>query len=343
VSALVLGVGARAATGLDALQVTMSERADRLRVRGSHMLDRAGEPIGVCRLPSIGDATQGIDRLLALAAPALVQAARALGPLARAAAVPVLVALPSSSRPGFDPRLPQHFLRALEALAGVPFDHARSKQVHACRAGGAEAFEHALGLLSRGADVALVGGVDSYFDPDVLDWLDGELRLHSSTTENGFIPGEGAAFVALARRGAMAGQPALCEVLAAATELEPHPWPSPEPCLGLGMQAALERAARPLGVGARRVDHAMSDVTNERHRVDEWQLAMQRAHEVFTVDAVHEQPLLSTGDVGAASVPMLAAIAATRWQTGCATGSMALLAGHSDGPLRGAVLLGDAR
>lgn len=342
-SALVLGVGARAATGLDALQVTMSARADRLRVRGSHMLDRAGEPIGVCRLPSIGDATQGIDRLLALAAPAFVQAARALEPERRGQPLPVFVALPDKARPGFDPRVPQHFLRALEGLVGVPFDHARSKLVLACRAGGAEAFEHALAALERGADLALVGGVDSYFDPDVLDWLDGELRLHSMSTENGFIPGEGAAFVALARRGAAGGRARLCEVLAAATEHEPHPWPSPEPRLGLAMQSALERAARPLGAAARMVDHALSDVTNERHRVDEWQTAMLRAYEVFTPEATHEQPLLSTGDVGAASVPMLAAIVATRFATGCATGPRALLAAHSDGSLRGAVLVCEAR
>lgn len=82
----------------------------------------------------------------------------------------------------------------------------------------------------------------------------------------------------------------------------------------------------------------MTDVANERHRVDEWSYGITRSHRAFRPDAEHEQPLLNTGDVGAASAAMLLSVAATQWQTGCAYGDCVLIGTHSDGPMRGAMV-----
>lgn len=342
---VVVGVGARAHHGLTALQVTMSVRAGKMDARESHLIDKHGDPMGVCRLMSIGDQIMGIDRFVALGGPALTQAAfpwtsverrksQAIRPL------PVVVALPSATRPGFDARLREHLIRALEARSQVPVDHARSALVTACRGGGVRAFELALELV-RGGEVpaVLVGGIDTYFDPDVLEWLDAELRLHSMQTENGFIPGEGAAFALLMSRGRATGMERLGQIVSAATTLEPRPYGHEEPCLGQGITAAVRAAVAPVGAKARRVGWALTDVANERHRVDEWSYAMARNHEAFGHDLVHDQPLLKTGDVGAASAAMLVAMAATRWQTGCAVADIAVVATHSDGAERGAMVV----
>jgi 3-oxoacyl-[acyl-carrier-protein] synthase-1 len=85
----------------------------------------------------------------------------------------------------------------------------------------------------------------------------------------------------------------------------------------------------------------MTDVVNERHRVDEWSYAMARAHEAFDREVVHDQPLLKTGDLGAASAAVLLAIAVTRWESRCAIGDCVLLGLHSDGHERGALLASD--
>ena len=63
-----------------------------------------------------------------------------------------------------------------------------------------------------------------------------------------------------------------------------------------------------------------------------------RSRLVFDADVVHEQPLLKTGDLGAASAAMLLVMASVRWQTGCAAGDSVLVATHSDGPERGVVI-----
>lgn len=344
---IIAGVGARTVAGLTALQVTMSALAQKFPLRESHMVDRNGEPIAVARLMSIGDQVVGIDRFIALGAPPLTQAAfpwldaqRRLG--VAPAPIPVVLALPSKERPGFDPRLEQHLLPALAARSRVPLDVARSSLVLLGRGGGVAAFEKARELFAQGVPAVLVGGIDSYFDSDVLDFLDNERRLHGPDTENGFIPGEGAAFVLLVAQQATRSLVIHGRIIAAATTEEPRPYGSDEPCLGVGMTLAVKRAAGEIS-GTGSIRWVLTDVTDERHRVDEWTYAFARNHAAFSADVVHDQPLLKTGDLGAASVAVLLAMIAIRWQTGCAVDPTALIAVHSDGPTRGALLVIEER
>ncbi len=341
--AVVVGVGARSHNGLTALQVTMSVRAGKLEPRESHIIDRHGERVGVCRLMSIGDRVQGLDRFVALGAPALRQAVFPwLDMFAQrgqaAPDIPVIISLPDESRPGLDPRLREQLLPALAARARVTLDRARSALVFAGRGGGVLAFEEALQRL-RGGEVEAVevGGIDSYFDPDILEHLDAEMRLHGLETENGFIPGEGAAFLLVTSRAGSLTR--LAEIKAAASALEPRPFGSSEPCLGLGITSAVKRALAAGAVADGSIAWVLTDVANERHRVEEWAFAEARNHRAFTPDVVHDQPLLVTGEIGSASAAMLVALAATRWQTGAAESDRALVAAHSDGPERGAMII----
>jgi 3-oxoacyl-[acyl-carrier-protein] synthase-1 len=339
-----VGVGARTAHGLTALQVTMSARAHKLAPHASHVVDMRGEAIATARLLSIGDEVLGIDRFVALGGPALTQAAfpwlsHASQRSQLPAKLPLFLALPSESRPGLDPRLKRHLLGALATRAHVPIDEERSELVFGCRGGGVAVFERALEALSRGdCEAVAVGGIDSYFDPDALEHLDAEMRLHGPEVENGIIPGEGAGFVVLAPRRRSTSLHRYGSILAAATEDEPRPYGSPEPCHGLGITLAVKRAIAGASLGDRSIRWVLTDVVNERHRVDEWSYAFARAHAAFTPDVEHDQPLLHTGDLGAASAAVLLAIAATRWDTGCAKGDVALIAAHSDGPERGAMV-----
>ncbi|MEZ4300986.1 MAG: beta-ketoacyl synthase N-terminal-like domain-containing protein [Polyangiaceae bacterium] len=340
---IIAGVGARTASGLTALQVTMSARAGKFAPRESHMVDREGEPIATARLLSIADNVFGLERFAALAAPPLVQAAHpwvaAQQKRAEGAGLRVFLALPPASRPGVDPMLRAQLLPLLASRTRLPLDTARSAVVSGCRGGGIAAFEMAMGALASGEEAVLAGGVDSYFDPDVLEWLDGERRLHGPSTENGFVPGEGAAFVLLVARRRAGPFERLGQVLSAAVEMEPNPYGSDRPRLGVGLTRAVRRAVAAVGARSRRIPWVMTDVANERHRVDEWMCAMGRNHRAFSEDVVHDQPLLKTGDVGAASAALLAAMAVTRWQARCAQADVALVAASSDTPERGAAVL----
>jgi 3-oxoacyl-[acyl-carrier-protein] synthase-1 len=250
----------------------------------------------------------------------------------------MVLALPEARRAGTDPRLRTELVERIAAMSSIAIDGARSELLFEGRAAGAKAFEHALARIAAGEDEAVVvGGVDSYFDPDLLEHLDRELRLHGDATENGFIPGEGAAFLLLSR-SAPYGLPSLAHVEAAATAPEPHPYGAEIPCRGDGITKAMRDATASVSSAAP-VGWLLTDVVNERHRIDELTYAHARNHDRFVHTAEHEQPLLKAGDLGAASAPMLVTIAAVRWTTGCAPHPRALVATHSEGALRGAVLV----
>lgn len=340
---VIVGVGARAPVGLTALQVTMAVRAGKRDVRDTHLIDKHGEVVGLSRLGSIGDGVFGLERFVALGGPALTQAAFPWLEAERrrssqVAPLPVLLALPHAQRPGLDPRLAKHLLAGLEARSRVPIDGARSELVWDDRAGGARALSLAMERLAAGAPAVLVGGIDSFFDPDLVEHLDRELRLHSANTENGFIPGEGAAFLLVTSRSRGAGLARYAQLLGVGLGTEPRPYGHDEPCLGLGITQALQRAVAAAGTKARRIGWVLTDVVDERHRVDEWSYAFARGSQAFSADVVHEQPLLQTGDVGAASGPLLLAMAATRWQTGSAPSDVVLVATHAEGPPRGVIV-----
>ncbi len=52
--------------------------------------------------------------------------------------------------------------------------------------------------IQQGAfEACLVGGVDSYFHPDTMEWLDANRQLAGAVSRSGFVPGEGAGFCLL--------------------------------------------------------------------------------------------------------------------------------------------------
>lgn len=338
---IIVGLGARIATGPSALTAAMSVRARKSFVRESRFVDRAGEPIALATVSSIGEDVVGRERFVALAAPALAESAAPWKRRFESRGHPVpplglLLAGPEEVDP-LDPR-GARLLAAIAERSGVAIDLARSRLVAQGRAAGAYAIEQAIARLSRGEDEAiLVGGVDTHFDPDRLEELDRARRLHGPGTENGFIPGEGAAFVLLASRRRFGADPRSATIVGVGTEREPRPFGSAEPCHALGMTLAAKRAIE--AAGAAPIGWALTDVVGERHRVDEWLFASGRIQSSFAPDLHHDAPLVITGDLGAASAPLLVVLACVGWQTGCAPADVALVAAHSDGPERGAILL----
>ena len=65
-------------------------------------------------------------------------------------------------------------------------------------AAGLSALAAAVEQSSDGAlEACLVGGVDSYFHPDTMEWLDANRQLAGPVSRSGFVPGEGAGFCLL--------------------------------------------------------------------------------------------------------------------------------------------------
>lgn len=326
--AFILSTAARGPLGLTSRQVAMCARARKSLPVETRYLDRMGHPIAVAQYLPLPDTVHGHDRLVRMAAPALRDAwieREGEGPRD---AVPLVLALPAPGRADDDPRFGPAFIEALAARTRLPLDLRSSLAIRADHAGFAQALEGATAMLSRpgGPRAVMVGGVDSYLHPGVLAALDEDYRLHTPSNDNGFIPGEGAAFALLAREPLHAIRPlgALRRVVLDTEDTVGTDAPNTARAM-----TAILRAMRADGP----VPWVLSDVTSERHRVREWTLAATRVLD----DTVDDRLTDHTGDLGAASGPTLLAIACAFFAARCAPAREVVIALHSDGPERGAL------
>ncbi|RLB62392.1 MAG: hypothetical protein DRI90_09180 [Deltaproteobacteria bacterium] len=395
---------------------------------------RPGRVLRMCSLRDLPADLVGFERLLQLAVPALRQALP--HPEADGETdgetdeqVPLLLALPPADRVDDDQSAAAHFTETLRDRTGLRIDIERSRTVRAGHASGARLLAHAQDLLEqRDVTAVMVGGVDSYYHPELLRELDHDERLIGAGNTDGFLPGEAAAFVLLRRpsqpsaevaptgsEGAdllPAAQPRLCSAAAgfippetiqaaAAWWREAHSEPKPtaagqtrRPAGGRLLASArrargrarlaLRRLARNSLVGGsswwrqrhqskgrkRRgqqdtkelppdvtitmtelaegvmaarsegaVDWVLSDFNHGAERTDQWEKVARR---LLDPEVVHSRLIGELGDVGAATMPTLLALACAHFELGCAPAPAALLAAHSDDGERGVVLLREA-
>jgi 3-oxoacyl-[acyl-carrier-protein] synthase-1 len=277
------------------------------------------------------------QRLLRLAGPALREA---LAHCPTPASVPVLVGLHEPW-----PELPvpdsEDFLKALAAQAGVEPATARSRVFSQGRASGLVALEQALKLLGeeRRTPLVVAGGVDSYLALDLLARLDGEGRLPTGVITDGFIPGEGAAFLLLARPGEarrLGLAPLALLAGVGLAEERGHRY-SPEPYLGEGLAAAFTQLFK--GREAPPPIHRVyAGLNGESFWAKEWGVAYLRNSKRFVEGLQLEHPVQNFGDPGAALGPLMVGLAAIGLHRGHQEGPC-LVWCSSDGSERGAALL----
>ena len=212
--------------------------------------------------------------------------------------------------------------------------------------GGAYSVQWAAQQLTNGAvDVALVFGIDTYYDPDVVEWLLEQNQIYVGDGIDGFVPGEGGALVVLSTSdyARQQGWPVLARV--SATNLVSEPQCSTvAPNLGVGLTSAVGGICESLEATDERVDWWLGDVSTEAYRIREFQLALPR----FTARVAHADSVLEFvpthfGDLGAATIPTAMTIAVEGFSRGAPRARNCLIWASSDGATRGAVLLRQLR
>ena len=208
-------------------------------------------------------------------------------------------------------------------------------------AGGLYCMEQALSLLQSGkSQFCLIGGVDSYLDPETLEWLDALEQLHSETTIWGFCPGEGAGFCLLTStdRAASLGLPIAMEIISAASAKEANPIKTQTVCIGQGLSEAFKKSLAHLPRD-NQIDHTICDMNGEPYRGNEYGFAVLRSPGKFADEADFMTPADCWGDVGAASGPLFAILATSAANKGYAPGPHTFLWASSEGGLRATALL----
>jgi len=236
--------------------------------------------------------------------------------------------------------LEKGFLDQLKQQGFTPLLHTQARGHSALAFGMIEA---SAALSSRAIDAAIVGGIDTYYDPEVIEELLFQERLFDGENLDSFIPGEGGAFFLLTRPevARRARWEQLARMEAAATDQEPAAMFSEAPCQGLGLSRAMGALAERVRQEKRSIDWWISDLTNEDYRVREWQLALPRASAGVSGEKSTMEFLPGLlGDLGAATMPTAVAIAAQGFLRGDPDAKTCLIAGSGTNADRGAILLG---
>lgn len=342
--AVIVGVGARTPVGLRATPAAAAVRAG-ISALGEHpfMVDQVGDPMPGALDPRLDPYLMGVERLVALTADPLLEAG---APLATARVthrigVSLFLAMPEI-RPGFTATDAAAVGDRVARAASVALPVTELQVIAEGHAAGIAAVGAAVDRIRSGASEAcLVGGVDSYFYPDTMEWLDANRQLAGAVSRSGFVPGEGAGFCLLMheRAAERLGVPVRARVLSIALGRETKLIKTDEICLGEGLTATVRGAVGALRAPSERITDVICDMNSERYRAEEWGFVCLRLPEYFDDPMAYVSPADCWGDVGAASVPLFVALACEAAARGYAGGSRALVWGSSEGGLRGAAVL----
>jgi 3-oxoacyl-[acyl-carrier-protein] synthase I len=339
----IVAVGARTPLGLTAAPSAAAYRAGISSVsEHPFMVDRVGDPMPGSLDRRLDPGMMGPDRLLALAETALREAcaplATAPGPRLR---LPLFVGL-AELRPGFTRQAAEAVRSRLAQVEHLPIEISEVNILTLGHAAGLAALAAATERLQEGAaDACLVGGVDSYFQPETMEWLDGHRQLVGAVSRSAFVPGEGAGFCMVMTQRALSrlGLSAMARVVRVAIGSETKLIKTADLCLGVGLTAVVRDAVGELPRQAEGIDTVFCDINGERYRGEEWGFVCLRLSQYFADPTAYESPADCWGDMGAASGPLFAMLACEAATRGYAKGARTLLWASSEGGLRGAAVL----
>jgi len=200
------------------------------------------------------------------------------------------------------------FINHLKTQTGINIDTENSC-IFACgRAGGVLAIDAAFTFIQEsGRDSVLVGGIDSYLDTGLLAHLDQQNRILALNISDGFIPGEGAAFVLLSSESISASTGDTVVYSPGLAEEAGHRY-SDEPYRGEGLSAAISRAISNSSVG-KPVEIVYSSLNGENFGAKEYGVAIVRNAPKFKDQYEVIHPADCYGDIGAASAVAMLCLA----------------------------------
>lgn len=343
---VILGIGMTTAVGVSAAETAASVRASTMSLTETDYRDKRFDRVVLGEvpddaLPPLADTlvreaaiTAREARLLRLASESIRECVVPL----RNRRLPLGLCL---SLPELETTIPldgNQMLRRLAVQSGGIINPQGSDASHRGRAGGVLAIGQAVLTIEQGiASYMVAGGVDSHRDAYVLGTLDLEKRLKSSANYDGFIPGEGAAFLLLANERAASadGVNPIARISKATAGFEEGHLYSSTPYRGDGLASTIAQLA-PFVIAP--VTEVFSSMNGESHWAKEWGVTQIRNRALFDANHRIHHPADCCGDTGAACGPLMAGLAALGIRDSYRR-APALVYGSSDRGARAAVLV----
>jgi 3-oxoacyl-[acyl-carrier-protein] synthase-1 len=318
----IIGLGMVTPVGLSAVETSGSVRSGVMRFNQREWLDARLQPFTVAdvpdealpELPPLSDVDRDLtpreDRLLRLGTRAVKDCIQNLEKPALDAGL--LLALPDRHTAiQIDHN---RLLQLVWQCTGKAFNLKKSNVAGTGRAAGLSAIGQAAELIRQGkSTLMLAGGIDSFLDLFILEFLSDEGRIKSEVNLDGFIPGEGAAFVLLSAVdwAKQMGLPLKAVISQTFEDTEKGHLYSDDPCRGEGLAAAFKKLFA-LHQSTKSVKRVYSSMNGESFWGKEWGICFIRNKDRFTSDCELCHPADCLGDAGAASGPILVGLAACR-------------------------------
>lgn len=335
----IVGFGCCTAVGNDAPSTIAAVRAGIAGFKEHpFMINQDGTPYILAMAPAVDPSVIGEQRMMDLAVRSACEACQPLQMNGvENVKLSVRVGLPER-RPGAEVTL-EHVVS--DALSSCLEDIVGRLEIEVVPKG------HAAGLMAIGAaartlrhgeaEFCLAGGVDSYIDPDTLDWVEDNEQLHKPDNAWGFIPGEAAAFCLLSTETTARSYnlSVLSQLVGVATAIEHNRIKTETVCIGEGLTEAVAGVLSHIPKD-RRIRYAYCDQNGETYRADEFGFMLSRLSQRFENTDAYMAPADCWGDVGAASGPLFVGLHAKAAEKGSLAGELSLIWACSEGGERSA-------
>jgi len=248
------------------------------------------------------------------------------------------IATPSPERPGVEDEDLESFLGDVRDGGLIAVTPAYREVIAQDHVGGTAVIAKAAqALKEQTIDIAVVGGIDSLLEDELLEQLLAEGRLKTPGQPSGLIPGEGAAFAVLERAGDLARRGGKARARLAAVTLGTESTPiGPEHGIHAdGLTAVIRQTLADSG-DPREIRLVINDLNGERWRFLEWATVEVRCLAALPNGWRLEHPADVLGDIGAAFSPSALCIAVRAMARGYAGGKGVLVTAASFGGGRSA-------
>lgn len=205
-----------------------------------------------------------------------------------------------------DQPLDAEFLKMLSQQAGIKLDSALSRIIATGRAGGLATINLAFRYFaSSDKNFAIVGGVDTFYDGRMLQILLEEDRLLTGGNMDGFIPGEGAAFILLSKQKLPLFKDSnkFVGIYEPGLANETGYRGSQEPYRGDGLASAVSTALD--NAKTDKIKTLYSSMNGESFFAKEHGIALIRNSDLLEENIKIEHPADCFGDLGAAAGPVM--------------------------------------
>lgn len=336
----IIGVGAVTPLGIGAPQTCAAIRAGLTGFKVSYCFDRVRGPTLRAEIPirPRPNDCRPIDRLVALAATAL-QECLLMAQLDARHCVLLLGVREAFRAAGDSAWSETALLDSIRSIEGLGFS-SYSELIPYGNASAMFGLARARQLLSSGRITAcIVGGVDSLHTLADTRIFGRDCRFKSDDIAQGFIPGEGAAFIAIEKFGS---DHSLANILglglaqeSTATTVLGASQPS-----GYGLEEAMRAALVDSRLSEADLSFRLSDMNGESYRTYETLLASSRFYRTRREHFPMTLAAASIGETGAAAGALTLVLAATALARRHSPGPYAICEASSDEGLRGACIVG---